>query len=73
MCGQDDERDLALGMGGIMLQSTEWSGNHFNQFGVCTPCAKNRSLDEAKFFSNMQQEGGPHLIDMAVEAKVFNF
>lgn len=26
MCGQGDESDLALGMGGVMLQSTEWSG-----------------------------------------------
>ncbi|KIX12958.1 DsrE family protein [Dethiosulfatarculus sandiegensis] len=41
--------------------------------GICTPCAKNRNMDEAKFFSNMQLDGGPHLIDMAAEAKVFNF
>ncbi len=41
--------------------------------GVCTPCAKNRQLDEANFFTNMQLDGGPHLIDMAAEAKVFNF
>ena len=41
--------------------------------GICTPCAKNRKIDEAKFFSNMQLDGGPHLIDMATEAKVFNF
>lgn len=26
MCGQGDESDLALGMGGVMLQSTDWSG-----------------------------------------------
>jgi acetoin utilization protein AcuC len=26
MCGQDDKNDLALGLGGTMLQSTEWSG-----------------------------------------------
>ena len=26
MCGLGDESDLALGMGGVMLQSTEWSG-----------------------------------------------
>ena len=26
MCGPGDESDLALGMGGVMLQSTEWSG-----------------------------------------------
>ncbi|MBC8207808.1 MAG: DsrE family protein [Desulfobulbaceae bacterium] len=41
--------------------------------GICTPCAKNRGLDEANFFSNMLLDGGPHLIDMASEAKVFNF
>jgi len=43
------------------------------KMGICTPCAQNRQIDEAKFFSNMQLDGGPHLIDMAVEAKVFNF
>jgi sulfur relay (sulfurtransferase) complex TusBCD TusD component (DsrE family) len=43
------------------------------QIGICTPCAKNRRLDEAAFFTNMQLDGGPHLIDMAAEAKVFNF
>ena len=41
--------------------------------GVCTPCAKNRKLDEAGFNSNMMLDGGPHLIDMAAEAKIFNF
>ena len=41
--------------------------------GNCTPCAKSRHRDEAKFFSNMLLDGGPHLIDMAAEAKVFNF
>ena len=41
--------------------------------GVCTPCAKNRGLDEARFYSNMLLDGGPHLIEMAAEAKVFNF
>ena len=41
--------------------------------GVCTPCAKNRGMDEAKFNTNMILDGGPHLIDMAAEAKVFNF
>ncbi len=43
------------------------------QVGVCTPCAKNRKLDEALFHANMALDGGPHLIDMAAEAKVFNF
>jgi len=41
--------------------------------GICTPCAQNRKLDEAKFHPNMALDGGPHLIDMAAEAKVFNF
>ncbi len=41
--------------------------------GICTPCAKNRQVDEASFFPNMLLDGGPHLIDMAAEAKVFNF
>ncbi len=41
--------------------------------GICTPCAQNRKLDEAQFYSNMALDGGPHLIDMAAEAKVFNF
>jgi len=41
--------------------------------GVCTPCAKNRNLEEKDFHANMKLDGGPHLIDMAAEAKVFNF
>ena len=41
--------------------------------GVCTPCARNRKLDEARFHSNMILDGGPHLIDMAADAKIFNF
>jgi len=41
--------------------------------GICTPCAKGRNIDEKKFFSNMQLDGGPHLIEMAAAAKVFNF
>ena len=43
------------------------------KIGICTPCAKNRNIDEAKFFSNMQLDGGPHLVDMAAESKIFNF
>ena len=43
------------------------------KIGICTPCARNRNLDEARFYPNMQLDGGPHLIDMAAEAKVFNF
>jgi tRNA 2-thiouridine synthesizing protein D len=46
---------------------------HEVAIGVCTPCAKNRGIDEEKFFPNMLLDGGPHLIDMAAEAKVFNF
>jgi hypothetical protein len=30
-------------------------------------------VDESSFFPNMVLDGGPHLIDLAVEAKVFNF
>jgi sulfur relay (sulfurtransferase) complex TusBCD TusD component (DsrE family) len=41
--------------------------------GVCTPCAHKRNLNEASFRTNMVLDGGPHLIDMAAEAKVFNF
>jgi len=41
--------------------------------GICTPCARNRELDETNFFANMHLDSGPNLIDMAVEAKVFNF
>jgi tRNA 2-thiouridine synthesizing protein D len=41
--------------------------------GVCTPCANNRQVDESKFYPNMALDGGPHLIDMAAAAKVFNF
>lgn len=41
--------------------------------GVCTPCANARKMDEAKFFPNMALDGGPHLIEMAAESKVFNF
>ena len=43
------------------------------QVGVCTPCAKNRKLDEAQFHHSMALDGGPLLIDMAAEAKIFNF
>ncbi len=43
------------------------------EVGVCTPCAKGRNLAEADFYATMKLDGGPHLIDMAAEAKVFNF
>lgn len=46
---------------------------HQIEVGVCTPCAKSRQLDEAQFNHNMVLDGGPHLIDMAAEAKIFNF
>jgi len=29
--------------------------------GFCIPCVKNRNMDKAKFFSNMQLDGGIHL------------
>lgn len=41
--------------------------------GVCTPCAKGRNLSDTQFYANMKLDGGPHLIDMAAEAKIFNF
>ena len=41
--------------------------------GVCTPCAMARKLEEAKLFQNMELAVGSHLIEMAAEAKVFNF
>jgi tRNA 2-thiouridine synthesizing protein D len=41
--------------------------------GVCTPCAKNRQLDAATFHPNAKLDGGPHLIDLAADARVFNF
>lgn len=41
--------------------------------GICRPCAVARKLEEARFHRNMALDGGPHLIDMAAEAKVFNF
>jgi tRNA 2-thiouridine synthesizing protein D len=41
--------------------------------GICTPCANARKLDEARFHRNMALDGGPHLIEMAAESRVFNF
>jgi sulfur relay (sulfurtransferase) complex TusBCD TusD component (DsrE family) len=41
--------------------------------GVCTPCAKARKLDESQLFQNMEMAVGTHLIEMAAEAKIFNF
>ena len=41
--------------------------------GVCTPCAKGRSLDGTTFLGNMKMDTGGNLIDMAATASVFNF
>lgn len=41
--------------------------------GICTPCANSRKMDESRFFPNMMLDGGPHLIELAAESKVFNF
>jgi hypothetical protein len=41
--------------------------------GVWIPCANARQVDESTFFSNMALDSGPNLIDIAAEAKVFNF
>jgi hypothetical protein len=30
-------------------------------------------VDESHFLPNMALDGGPHLIDLAAEARVFNF
>ena len=30
-------------------------------------------MDDADFFSNLQLGGGPHIIDMTADAKVFYF
>ncbi|UTF51010.1 DsrE family protein [Desulfomicrobium sp. ZS1] len=43
------------------------------KIGICTPCATNRKMDDARFFPNMQLDGAPHLIDLAAESRVFNF
>ena len=41
--------------------------------GVCTPCAKNRQLNEADFLPNASFATSADLINLASEAKVFNF
>jgi sulfur relay (sulfurtransferase) complex TusBCD TusD component (DsrE family) len=71
----DRERDLTIKTktGDCPQDYLPYLVDNAVQIGICTPCANNRSLDEAKFFANMQLDGGPHLIDMAAEAKVFNF
>jgi tRNA 2-thiouridine synthesizing protein D len=46
---------------------------HDVRVGICTPCANARKLDEARFHRNMALDGGPHLIEMAAESKVFSF
>ena len=35
------------------------AGGERGQDRICAPCAKNRPLDEANFFINMQRDGGP--------------
>ena len=30
-------------------------------------------MDDAGFFSKMQLDGGPHLLNMRAESKVYNF
>ncbi len=71
----DKERDLALktATGDCPGDYLPYLVENEVEIGICTPCVKNRNMDEAKFFPNMQLDGGPHLIDMAAEAKVFNF
>lgn len=41
--------------------------------GVCTPCVKGRNLDAAAFHPTMQLDTGGHLIDLAADARIFNF
>jgi len=43
------------------------------QIGICPPCANARQMDEAKFFPNMILAGGPYLIDLVAEGKLFTF
>ncbi|MGB5983861.1 MAG: DsrE family protein [Desulfobacterales bacterium] len=71
----DKSRDLSIRTttGDCPQDYLPYLVKHEVQTGICTPCAKNRQMDESSFFTNMQLDGGPHLIDMAAEAKVFNF
>ena len=71
----DKERDLS-----IKTDTGDCPGDYLPYLvenevaiGICTPCAKNREIDEAKFFSNMMLDGGPHLIDMMDAGKVMKF
>ena len=41
--------------------------------GVWIPCANARQVDEKKFYANMSMDTGGTMIDLAAEAKVFNF
>jgi len=43
------------------------------EIGICAPSAKNRGVDEGRFYANMRLEGGGQLIDLAAESRVFNF
>ena len=71
----DQDRDLSIktGTGDCPADYLPSLIENEVAIGICTPCAKNRELDEAKFYGNMLLDGGPHLIDMAAEAKVFTF
>jgi tRNA 2-thiouridine synthesizing protein D len=71
----DKTRDLSLKTttGDCPNDYLPYLVEHEVEIGVCTPCANNRKMDESAFFPNMVLDGGPHLIDMAAEAKVFNF
>ena len=41
--------------------------------GVWIPCAKSRQVGEELFYSNMYLGGAPRIIDIAENARVFNF
>ena len=41
--------------------------------GSARPAPKTANWTRRQFNSNMVLDGGPHLIDMAAEAKIFNF
>ena len=71
----DKERDLTIktGTGDCPNDYLPYLVENEVKIGICTPCAKNRQVDETGFYSNMQLDGGPHLIDMAAAARVFNF
>jgi len=65
--------DLFFINNGVNWANSERDFNVKTATGDCFPCANARQVDETKFFSNMMLDGGPHLIELAAEAKVFNF